>query len=91
MAAPVRHLRPARRRTCCDVAFALALAVLMLAGSAAYAPAPAQQGMLNFPPRPKPPARQQRSGQDQMLVRAEEINYDYTNERVSAVGNVQIY
>ena len=26
-----------------------------------------------------------------MLVRASEINYDYTNERVSAVGNVQIY
>ena len=26
-----------------------------------------------------------------MLVRAEEINYDYTNERVSAVGNVQLY
>ena len=24
-------------------------------------------------------------------MRAEEINYDYTNERVSAVGNVQIY
>src|SRR5262249_5936230 len=27
----------------------------------------------------------------QMLVRATEMNYDYTNERVSAVGNVQIY
>jgi LPS-assembly protein len=26
-----------------------------------------------------------------MLIRAEEINYDYTNERVSAVGNVQLY
>jgi LPS-assembly protein len=26
-----------------------------------------------------------------MLVRATEINYDYTNERVSAVGNVQLY
>ena len=26
-----------------------------------------------------------------MLVRAEEINYDYTNERVAAVGNVQLY
>ena len=26
-----------------------------------------------------------------MLVRANEINYDYTNDRVSAVGNVQIY
>ena len=24
-------------------------------------------------------------------MRAEEINYDYTNERVSAVGNVQLY
>ena len=24
-------------------------------------------------------------------MQAEEINYDYTNERVSAVGNVQIY
>jgi len=27
----------------------------------------------------------------QMLVRAEEVQYDYTNERVSAVGKVQIY
>ena len=26
-----------------------------------------------------------------MLVQANEINYDYNNERVSAVGNVQIY
>ena len=34
---------------------------------------------------------QRASGQEQMLVRAEEINYDYTNKRVSAVGNVQIY
>jgi len=38
-----------------------------------------------FPPRPKPVKRAERS-QEQMLVRAEEINYDYTNERVSAVG-----
>ncbi|MCC6777848.1 MAG: LPS-assembly protein LptD [Hyphomicrobiales bacterium] len=64
----------------------------MLLGWSADAPAPAQQGMLAFPARPKPPPRAERSGaQDQMLVRAEEINYDYTNERVSAVGNVQIY
>ena len=26
-----------------------------------------------------------------MLVRADEVDYDYTNNRVSAVGNVQIY
>src|SRR5262249_58536690 len=36
------------------------------------------------------PVRAERS-QEQMLVRAAEINYDYTNERVSAVGNVQLY
>jgi LPS-assembly protein len=33
----------------------------------------------------------ERAGQKQMLVQANEIDYDYTNHRVSAVGNVQIY
>jgi LPS-assembly protein len=47
-------------------------------------------GQLTFPPRPKPSVRPDR-GQEQMLVRADEINYDYTSERVSAVGNVQLY
>jgi LPS-assembly protein len=28
---------------------------------------------------------------DQMLVRANQINYDHTNDRVSAIGSVQIY
>ena len=54
-------------------------------------------GFRQFPARPKPRApggpMQPRSAgaNEQMLVRADEINYDYTNERVSAVGNVQIY
>jgi len=53
---------------------------------------PAFTQLLTFPPREKPAPRAVRtSGQDQMLVRAQEINYDYTNERVSAVGNVQLY
>lgn len=43
-----------------------------------------------FPARPKPPVRKSPSD-NQMLVQAGEIHYDYTNERVSAVGNVQIY
>ena len=30
-------------------------------------------------------------GQSKMLVQADEIDYDYNNARVSAVGNVQIY
>ena len=51
------------------------------------------QGNLTFPSRPAPPPPPPlRAGADkQMLVRAQEINYDYTNERVSAVGNVQLY
>jgi len=32
-----------------------------------------------------------KTGQPQMLVQANEIDYDYNNYRVSAVGNVQIY
>ena len=51
----------------------------------------ARRSMLTFPPRPKPAASSPTAAQEQMLVRAEEINYDYTNERVSAVGNVQLY
>src|SRR5206468_6529018 len=62
-------------------------AVMLLAGVGGVSPVAAQ---LVFPARPKPPVRPERS-QEQMLVRADEINYDYTNERVSAVGNVQIY
>jgi LPS-assembly protein len=45
-----------------------------------------------FNPRPAPAVRPQHpGGERQMLVRATVINYDYTNERVSAVGNVQLY
>ena len=66
----------------------LVAAAMLVAGPAGLSPALAQ--MLVFPPRPKPPVRPDR-GQEQMLVRAAEINYDYSNERVSAVGNVQLY
>src|SRR5262249_26083985 len=54
---------------------------------------------VTFPPRPKPAAEPStgildpslKNGKEQMLVRANEVDYDYTNERVSAAGNVQIY
>jgi LPS-assembly protein len=51
---------------------------------------------LTFPPTPQPKLsqralQQQNAGQKQMLVQADEIDYDYTNHRVAAVGNVQIY
>jgi len=49
---------------------------------------------LTFRQSPRPPAkRSARSAQKdaQMLVRANEIQYDYNHQRVAAVGNVQIY
>ena len=61
-----------------------------LAGCVVATPSFAQ--LLAFPPREKPiPRTAPSAGQEQMLVRAQEINYDYSNERVSAVGNVQLY
>jgi LPS-assembly protein len=42
-------------------------------------------------PTNKPSLDNPKTGQPQMLVQANEIDYDYNNYRVSAVGNVQIY
>jgi len=92
MARPSSRHRFGRRPWWCGASLAVAAAVALLAGSAAIAPLPAQE-MLSFPARPKPTPKPQRpeGQQQQMLVRATEIDYDYTNERVSAVGNVQLY
>jgi LPS-assembly protein len=40
---------------------------------------------------PKPPATQRPANDGQMLVQANEVDYDYNNSRVSAVGNVQLF
>jgi LPS-assembly protein len=72
------------------------LAVLaLLAYGGLLAPAPAF-GQLTFPAlppvkKPKVAIAKDKTGQKQMLVRANEIDYDYTNHRIAAVGNVQIY
>lgn len=78
--------------------FAIAMMAL---GSFNSQPAHGQQrGIVQFPARPKPPATPPGQGilgatktntTDQMLLRAGEVNYDYVNERVSAIGNVQVY
>ncbi|HEY1362757.1 MAG TPA: LPS-assembly protein LptD [Xanthobacteraceae bacterium] len=81
------------RRAIARVLLMLFALAVWLAGSAGLSTVPAQPaGGLTFPARPVTPPRPERPGaRDQMLVRAEEVNYDYVNERVSAVGNVQIY
>ena len=80
-----------RRRVWGGAAVMFAIAALVVGCLADARPSLAQG--ITFPDRPKPIPRstQHAGGQDQMLVRAEVINYDYTNERVSASGNVQIY
>jgi LPS-assembly protein len=70
---------------------------VFVAGSA-LAPTQAHaqvQQILQFPKRPNRPApavQKPKPGEKSpMLLQATEIHYDYTNHRVSAVGNVQIY
>jgi LPS-assembly protein len=81
--AGARAAQASRRRWCSVMS-----AVTLLSGVLCAGPAPAQ--LLTFPQAPPPVMRQGPSG-GQMLVQAGEIHYDYANERVSAVGNVQIY
>jgi LPS-assembly protein len=52
----------------------------------------APTSLLHFTPRPPPPPKKPSAPSNQpMLVQATEIRYDYTNNSVAAVGNVQIY
>ncbi|MBV8792833.1 MAG: LPS-assembly protein LptD, partial [Pseudolabrys sp.] len=72
----------------------LLLALLALTLAADFGAAPAHAQSLTFPPTPPPVKRAtlpKQNGKDQMLVQARQLDYDYTNHRVAAVGNVQIY
>src|SRR4030081_156978 len=69
------------------VVFGLALACALEV--ATTTPASAQSFTYNpRPPRPTPPPAK---NDGQMLVQAVEVDYDYNNSRVSAVGNVQMF
>jgi LPS-assembly protein len=91
MSLPNSH-RPFRSRRASRRGSALLFALAAVAIGAGAGPTRAQQ-TLTFPARPAPTAHPPvKTGADQqMLVRADEIDYDYNNNRVSAVGNVQIY
>src|ERR1700691_6066222 len=91
-----RRRADVRRRGICLAAVATPVLALVLGfivagalGIAATTPASAQGFSYNpYPPRPKPPKA---ANDGQMLVQAVEVDYDYNNSRVSAVGNVQMY
>src|SRR3979490_1693627 len=49
------------------------------------------QGFTYNPRPPRPPVTARPANDGQMLVQAVEVDYDYNNSRVSAVGNVQMF
>jgi LPS-assembly protein len=65
---------------------------MMLAGAMGLATAPpaSAQGF-TYNPRPPRPVTPRPANDGQMLVQAVEVDYDYNNSRVSAVGNVQMF
>lgn len=70
------------------------LAMILLASAATFVSVgQAHAQYLNFQTqlRPAPPKQEPEVGDPPMLVQANEIQYDYPNERVVAVGSVQIY
>jgi len=88
--------RPPSRRCSAPIAAAALVFLAAIMTIAGGGPAAAQSEFLTFREqlRPKVPAKSmigQKNANAQMLVQANEIKYDYTNELVSAVGNVQIY
>ncbi len=86
------YLPSPRRRALASVWFAVAL-VIALAGPDGFCPPAQAQTLMTFPQRPKspPPVTRRNNKDSPMLLQATEIQYDYTNKRVNAVGNVQIY
>ncbi|MGJ4928275.1 LPS-assembly protein LptD [Bradyrhizobium sp. HKCCYLS2038] len=88
----VARLAFARARCAGSVVLAFALTlglVLAAAVDAALSPAAAQSFTYNpRPPKPPPPRV---ANDNQMLVQATEVDYDYNSSRVSAVGNVQLF
>jgi LPS-assembly protein len=71
------------------LALVLGLGIAGTIGLVTATPAAAQSFTYNpQPPHPKPPRV---ANDGQMLVQAVEVDYDYNNSRVSAVGNVQLY
>ena len=87
-------IRPSSCGLRIHVRASIAILAVLLAFGAHSLLAPEQasaQNLLQFPPRSPAPKPSSQPSDAPMLVQAAEIRYDYTNNTVSAVGNVQIY
>jgi LPS-assembly protein len=69
----------------------LAVGLILAAALDMAAMAPASAQSFTYNPRPPRPALPRPANDGQMLVQAVEVDYDYNNQRVSAVGNVQMF
>ena len=85
-ALPMHGRRRGRALLC-----ALFAALLACALTAGHADAQQLLAFPKTPPKEKRAMVPSRDGKDQMLVQAERMDYDYNNQRVAAVGNVQIH
>ncbi len=94
MASPIRPVGHGWR-SLVRVSVALLTAWLVFAAHCALLPNPAAaqsaSNLLHFPIRPAQPKPPAPPSDAPMLLQATEIRYDYTNNTVAAVGNVQIY
>ena len=85
------------RRIRAGIAMLVGAGSVVIGGWIVTEPAVAQSvNVMRFPDRPKPvkpsaAATRRQNNKAPMLLQAKEIQYDYSNKRVAAVGNVQIY
>jgi LPS-assembly protein len=70
---------------------ALILGLVSVCGLGIATTNPASAQGFTYNPRPPRPAPPRVANDGQMLVQAVEVDYDYNNSRVSAVGNVQMF
>jgi LPS-assembly protein len=73
------------------VAIAMFAMLIVAAGLDLTMMTPASAQGFSYNPQPPRPPRPQVPVDNQMLVQAVEVDYDYNNSRVSAVGNVELY
>lgn len=70
---------------------ALLAAFVVVSAIDVVASTPAAAQAFTYNPRPPKPVRPPAKNDGQMLVQATEVDYDYNNSRISAVGNVQMF
>ena len=84
-----------RMRSGVGVGVTAILTLLALVFASALLPQPSRAqsvgNLMHFPHQPPHPKKPAPPSNGPMLVQATEIRYDYTNNTVAAVGNVQIY